>query len=283
MLESLLKYEQEFFNKELDKEDSVAFRLTLKADLRQTYFHAMETFFELFFALNPKGKGSFDDEMIQFNLTHSNWQDTYRKIKEITEVETALDFLDEKIKFQKIEITIGHYLFYIGIFPTENTNSEIIDKIPESIEAIKHGIKIFAADFINREEYNAYKHGLRIVPSITRMMFVRADKMEEKLEFDLTDSMSFYTKTKHPDELRVVTKLFDSERDYQMTIFCSNLIHNIVFHRRAAMKFESDAEKFTEIPILLFGKESIELCHKVNVDVQDIVYTVKKNEVDFPS
>jgi putative sterol carrier protein len=43
ILDDLPKYEKELFDKELDEEEKDQFRLTLKSDLRQTYFHAIET------------------------------------------------------------------------------------------------------------------------------------------------------------------------------------------------------------------------------------------------
>ncbi len=276
MLDNLPKYGEEFFGKELDQDDLIEFRRTLKSDLRQTYFHSIETFFELFFALNPKGKQEYDDESVLFALTNSNWQDTYRRIKDITKNENALDFLDERIEFLGYDITIGQYLFYMGIFSTDKFSPELFENIKESIEAIKYGIKTIAADFFNREEYNAYKHGLRIIPSASKFMLADAATMEVKMEWDLSESMSFYSKTNYPDELKVVTKVFDVERDYQMTYFCSNLINHLIFYRRIAMKFEGDKEKFEQFQITMFGKEPIEKCNKGNVSIQDLVYTVTR-------
>ncbi|MES2396320.1 MAG: hypothetical protein V4549_09970 [Bacteroidota bacterium] len=281
MLEDLPKYGKAFFGKDFDKEYTSTFRRTLKSDLRQTYFHAIETFFELFFALNPKDKDPEDAEFLLFTLTYANWQETFKKIKNITENENALDFLDEKMVYLGYNVTIGQYLFYTGLFSTEKFPKEFFDEVAESIEAIKYGIKTIAKDFVNREEYNAYKHGLRIIPASSKIMFTEVKTMEVKVEFDLTESMSFYMKTKYPDELKVITKLFDVERDFQMTYFCSNLIHHLIFYRRIAMKFEKDKEKFSKIPISMFGKEPIEKCNKINVEVQDLEYTITRTEKEI--
>lgn len=278
LLDNLDKFENELFGDKVDDEDREAIKRTLKSDLRQTYFHAIETFFELFFALNPKGKKVFDDEYVLFALTNSNWKQTYKKIKEITENENALDFLDEKIVFLNHRISIGHYLFYIGIFSTVKFPKEIFDNINESIEAIKYGIRVIANDFVNREEYNAYKHGLRLIPSATKFMIAEAKTMDIKMEWDISDSMSFYLKTKYPDELTVVTKLFDTEKDFQMTYFCSNMIHHMIFFRRIMLRFKKDKNKFEQFPITFFSKESIEKCNKINVKIQDLVYSVTRVE-----
>jgi hypothetical protein len=276
MLSNLPEYIKTLYGDNIDKEYKESIQRALKSDLRQTYFHAIETFFELFFALNPKGKKTFDDRYVLYSLTNSNWQATYKNIKEISENDSALDFLDEEIEFLGHKTTIGHYLFYIGIFSKEKFPQKVFDEIKESIEAIKIGIRIIASDFVNRDEYNAYKHGLRLIPSMSKLMIADANNMEVQLEWDISDSMSFYLKTKYPDELKVVTKLFDTERDYQMTYFCSNMIHHMIFFRRLMMRFESDKEKFDKIPITFFGKEPIEKCTRVNVGIQDLVYSVTR-------
>jgi hypothetical protein len=274
ILDDLPKYELDFFGKELDEEEKAYFRRTLKSDLRQTYFHAIETFFELFFALNPKGRKKFDDLNILYNLTNSEGPDTYSRITQIAENENSLEFLDEKIKFMGYEISIGHYLFYMGIFKAPSLSEELQYEINQSIQAVKYGIKIIASDFIHRQEYNAYKHGLRIIPATKAILFAKPETKEIKFKFDLNDSMSFYLKSKSPNELKIITKLFDIERDYAMTMFCSRLIHHLIFYRRMTMKFDKDAEKYPQFPITFFGKEPIAKCDKVNVSIQDIEYTV---------
>lgn len=86
--------------------------------------------------------------------------------------------------------------------------------------------------------------------------------------------MSFFLKTKMEDEVKIVTKIFDPDRDYQMTYFCSNLISNMVYYRK--MAFDSKKDPKSQIAIAFFGKEQISECHKINVEIQNLVYTVKK-------
>jgi len=274
ILENIEKFEAEFFKKELATDKKDDFRRTIKSDLRQTYFHAIESFFELFLSLNPKGKKVLDDENILFNLTNSNWKGNYKKIKEIAENEKALDFLDEEITVLDKKVSIGNYIFYMGLFNMDK-HPGLKTQIDNSIDAIKYGVKIIARDFTNREEYNAYKHGLRIIPAVSEIMFADIETMETKFGWDLTDSMSFYTPTKNPDELTVVTKLFDSERDYQMTLFCSNLISHMIFYRKMSMNKEKEKGN-GQIAVRFFGKEPIENCNKVNVEIQDLIHTVKR-------
>lgn len=276
IMNNLNDFESTLFGKDVDDDDRATIKRTLKSDLRQTYFHAIETFFELFFALNPKNQKEIDPDNVLFKLTYSRGSETYDKINEIAANEDSLDFLNDEIEYLNHKITIGHYIFYPGIFSKEKFPSEVFEQITESIEAIKYGMKIIAQDFVKREEYNAYKHGLRLIPASSKIMLADAETMDVKMEWDISDSMSFYLKTKYPDELTVVTKLFDFERDYQMTLFCSNMIHCMVFFRRMMYRFKGDDGKFDQIPIFFFGKDPIEKCNKTNVQIQDLVYKLTR-------
>ena len=268
------KYEVEFFGNELTPEDSAAYHKTLKSDLRQTYFHSIETLFEILFALSPTEKKGFDDENILLNITNSNQKETFNRIQKIAKDISELDYLDNSTTLNSEKISIGHYLFYFGILPNNKFPNEMFDEMKNSLESIKLGLQIIAKDFSNREEYNSYKHGLRIIPALKQFAFAAADNLEIKLSWNLSESMSFYYRTKNPDELKMVTKLFDTERDYHMAYFCSNLIFNMVYFRR--LHFYKESIKDDKIPILMFGKDEIEKCNKINVEMQDLVWTVRR-------
>jgi len=53
LLDNLSQYEATILTTSHLHEDQQELQLTLRSDLRQTYFHAIETFFELFIALKP--------------------------------------------------------------------------------------------------------------------------------------------------------------------------------------------------------------------------------------
>lgn len=93
---------------------------------------------------------------------------------------------------------------------------------------------------------------------------------------------TFYVPTKKIDELRVVTKLFDIVRDAQLTCFCSNLIHNMIFYRRIAFKFENDKDRFRQFEVRLFSKEQVDKIRIHNVKIQDLIHTIKKVEKILP-
>jgi hypothetical protein len=276
VLEDSTKFEIELFGEALEKEDSAAFKKTLKSDLRQTYIHSIETFFEIFFTLIPTNKLEFDDLNILFNLTKSNWRKSYEKIKKIASGEMSLDFLTNMINFKGHKISVGHYLFYYGLFGIKSI-TEFSDKVSESIEAIEHGIKILAKDFIDRDEYNSYKHGLRIIPALSQIAMADPKTMEMKKEWDLSDSMSFFCKTKCDNEVKIKTKIFDSDRDFRLTRFCSNMISNMIYTRKVSFYNEQFVKKNQKIAIAFFGKKEIDDCNKINVEIQDIIFTTRKN------
>src|SRR5690606_8817587 len=193
----------------------------------------------------------------------------YKKIEKIASGEMKLDFLDDKVTFNGYEISVGHYLFYFGTFDESKFNSEFVSSVNESIDAVKFGIRLIAKDFIDREEYNSYKHGLRLIPSVSELILADPKTMEVKVKWDLSNSMSFYSKTNNKDEVKIATKLFDTERDIKMTNFCSNMVSNIIFYRNIAMYPNDAAKKWDKIPILFFGKKEIEDCNNINVKIQN--------------
>ncbi|MVM42306.1 hypothetical protein GO730_39115 [Spirosoma sp. HMF3257] len=195
-------------------------------------------------------------------------------IREIAENETALDFLNETVTFMGYQISIAHYLFYPCLLPTGKFPDEVFEHVKESIDAAAYGIRRIATDFIDREEYNAYKHGLRLIPASSKLQFADPDTMKIQLEWDISQSMSYYVKTKKPGDIRIETKLFDSERDYRMTLFCSNLIYNLVYYRQV-MFYKPDDPK-AQLAIHFFEKEAIDECNKVNVPIQDLVFSYEQ-------
>jgi len=279
MLDNPDKYKNEFIEGESDNaEEKQSFRRVLLSDLRQNYFHCIETFFELFLALNPKGKRYLDDDIILYRITNSDYRRNYRKVEEIANNDKVLDFLNERFEVLGHDISIGQYIFYMGIFDKRKFPEEVFTMMNESIEAIKFGIPLLAKDFLRKEEYNSYKHGLRTINSAKAFIISKSNKKDEGLKFDLSESMSYYSKTKNADELKIYTTLFDSERDFKMTLFCSHLIYHMIEYRKISFNLNNPKIKKAQIPITFFDKEEIKKCCAVNVKIQDIVFTSKKNK-----
>lgn len=274
LLDNQHKYERYILTTRHLHEDRAELQLTLRSDLRQTYFHAIETFFELFFALKPIDAKLQDDHSLMVRLTNAKWQDNYKMIRDIAENDAALSYLDEQIDFLGHKISVAHYLFYPCVLPTGKFPESVFEHIEASVDAAKYGIRMIASDFIDREEYNAYKHGLRLIPAAQKLMLADPKTMEIQVEWDISQSMSYYVKAKEPGSIRIETKLFDSERDFSMTLFCSNLVYNLVYYRQLMMYSPDDDT--TQIAVHFFSRDEIEKCERINVPIQNLVYSFER-------
>ena len=226
--------------------------LTLRADIRATYFQAIETLFEMIFALEPEN-GHFVDADIWLRLSTSDFKKNYRKINKIAKGET--DFLDAKVAARKYsdgtqrKITLLEYVFFYF-----DTNKEMETIIKESSPAIKQALVLFAEEFSNREEYNAMKHGMRIFHSIEEFGFKLHSDENLSLKLDMSKSMTYIKQEKGAISLHTVP--LDTERDVKMTYICSSLIRSIVITRRAKFFEGKIAEEIISVPTVEGVKEA---------------------------
>jgi hypothetical protein len=274
---------KEFFEKSVhgspNSEELERYLRMLKLDIRQTYFHCMETMFTLLIALDPF-KFGFKDENLLHRITTIDIESVYSSIQTFSTNDKALNFLRKKMRFgnSKIYPHVGKYIFYKGIAEFNNKIVDTENEFDKSIEAIIHGLKILATDFSDRDEYNSYKHGLRLVPAMKKFMFADPHTLEPKIEFDISDSISFYKRQKRYDNsesIESVTRVFDTERDYQMTIFCSQLIMSMIEPRRAQY-FKDTIRTDGGLPVRFFDIEAIEKCA---TNAPTIVLTSKMTKI----
>ncbi|MCD8418731.1 hypothetical protein [Tenacibaculum finnmarkense] len=250
-------------------------KFIIQADLRQNYFHSIESFFEFLFAFLPnKGKVP-DNRNILRALVKSNWSQNYKKIEYIANGKMKLNFLDEMIDFLDHKVSVGHYLFYVGTFSKEKFNEEYQESVKKSIESIKKIIKTIAIDFSKRDEYNAYKHTMRVFPSFNSIHILDANTMEEQMNFDLSNSASYQIYNDKEKETIVKTKLFDPERDFKMTRICSRLIYNMVELRSIVFGDKKGKNENEKVALILFNQENIEDSIKHNVKIQDLSFSSK--------
>ena len=279
-LKTLLSSEKELNEKIKKLERGVSLtdntKFIIQADLRQNYFHSIETFFELFFALLPENNIVPDNKSIIKRLSTSNWRKNYDRIEAISNDEMKLDFLDNHISYLNNEVSIGHYLFYLGVFSREKFPNEVFDSINLSIEAIKKGIKIIANDFSQRDEYNAYKHAIRIFPSFKSLHVLNAETMEETINWDISNSASYQLYDDKNRKTTLKTKLFDSERDYQMTYFCSNMIYSMIFYRDLVFCDRKREENEKTFAMRFFSSDAIIKCSEHNVEIQNLSFSTEE-------
>lgn len=267
------KFYEEYLSKSINGYKSEDYSRVIKSEIRQTYFHSIETLFELIFAIYDFEKNDFFDFDIFFRLSNSNMKKNYSRINDFSKKVDSLDFLNKKtLNSQGKEIEIGRHLFYFGLDENSKIDNNIFEDIPKSIDAIKKGLKIIATDFSDRNEYNSYKHSLRIVPILKKFVIAKTEDMSVLKEWDLSESMSFLLRSKDLNNIKIVTKIFDFERDLCLTMFCSNLISNIILLRKASLRLKMD----TQLNIAIFGLEQIQNCAKLNVPLQNLIHDLKK-------
>jgi hypothetical protein len=247
-------------------------KFILQADLRQNYFHCIETFFEFFFAFMPVYGKAPENHKIVKQIVQSNWRKNYKKIDQIAVGKMKLNFLDNEIEIMGYKISIAHYIFYLGTFNLKKFDESFRIKVKSSTNALKKAIVELAKDFSKRDEYNAYKHTMRVFPSFNAIYFLDANTMEEKFKFDMSNSVSYQIYNDKDRETIVKTKLYDPVRDYQMTMLSGRMIYSMLSLREIVFNPKTDSENET-IAIRFFSDEDFGKFSKHNVEIQDLAFS----------
>jgi|BioPla2DNA2_1021312.scaffolds.fasta_scaffold40992_1 hypothetical protein len=271
ILKNLERFENDYFS-EVDGYKRDHFSLVLKTEIHQSYFHSIETLFELIFALLPENE-VITDHQIQYRLANSNWKKNYNTIRKISQDRNELNFLDEKISLSdNIHISKGHYIFYFGLYGNSKIQPELLNEIPLSLENIKSGLFVLAKDFTNRDIYNSYKHGLRLIPALKNIYLLERKTMQEVVKFDLSNSITFMTVNEKEKSIKYTTKNFDIWRDIELSKFAIGLISNIINLRRASLNLGEE-----QFPINTYPTDNFEVVDKGTNDLKEFSYVIKRN------
>jgi hypothetical protein len=244
----------------LDEIDEAEYIKTLRLEIRATYFQAIETLFELVFSLEPRGK-VIDNRHIWYFLSTSQWRKNYERIESIAAADTA--FLDREITASKtLKVPFVQYLFYFSL-----TNPSMLDAVRASFEPIKKFLVAFAAEFSDRDEYNAFKHALRILPMMQKVEIGPHGSEKPIVTLDMSNSMTYLVEEGESISFR--TKPLDTVRDMRMGLVCSYLISNIVRSRRAHFAKNLDGHLHT------FSEESFQSADERNVSWTNFRFTIK--------
>lgn len=213
------------------------FKLSVKMDIRMTSLMAMDTLFELIFALLPDYKQRIQDDNILHNL--SKKQQYYRDLGKYLNgskgrfeaLKWSIDYHNKK-KNTGYRCSVLRHLFYKGIF--ENQKEE---EIKHSIEVIEKLLKMLGKEINeNREELNSFKHGLRVFPYLKNFYIRDADEKDHEIQFDLSNSISYLTIDKHQKLRTINTSQLKPDRDLTLTAICSNLIYNMIITRKTDLE-----------------------------------------------
>ncbi|WP_421774251.1 hypothetical protein [Gracilimonas sp.] len=203
----------------------------LKYELHFTYFQQVEAIFELLFALQ-----NLDDKHIWIYLSQANGRENYSKIKSISEGELDLDE-------QKVHLTNGktrsflEWAFYAG-----NNHQMHNDELRESINKSNRLLKQAATDFVDRESYNSYKHGLRVLPLLDEVGRNDPRIAQKFNERDFANSFTYLENNNK--RLSEVTVTYDSNQDMERISFLSHLVMNMITMRRVQF-YKEDIMSFT--------------------------------------
>ncbi len=127
---------------------------TLRIEMRTNLFHAIETFFTLYFCLQPDANGNVDDLSLFHNISKKSFY--YEKIRKISDGTDDLSVLDKMVKFNREKVKFGQYLFYYAF-----KKEKFPPGLDECLESIKYGVRNLANEMHDTAEYNNYKHALR--------------------------------------------------------------------------------------------------------------------------
>lgn len=246
----------------------------LKSSMRMTYFHSIETLFELIFAIEQgitKEVNEHQDELILERLAASNFRKNLERIAKIANSDNEeLEKWDKLYKFKKVNepISLLRYIFYYILTP-DKTNFDVSywDKLEDSLKAIKSTLILLAKDFADRKEYNSYKHGLRVLPLSIKFQAFNTVTKKEILSMDYNNSMTFI----HTDKKKfcIITKWFDTERDFRMTIVVSDFISSIINIRKGIFFNTKEDKTLVEF----FDENLIKEFSKSNIRAKDLKIT----------
>lgn len=243
------------------------YKNAIKSDIRQTTYQAIETVFEVLFALVPNQNEKYEDNLME-RITLSSLP--YDKIRKIGSSKNALNFLDTEIKYKDNSTsTIGEYIFYLSI----NKRDEMKKQIHSSIKNIKVGLQIIAKEFSDRKEYNSYKHGLRIIPALKTFTIFENESKEKILDWDLENTMTYFEFDKKTEEMKYVTKGFDTKRDTRIISFCSVLLWNMIKIRDYILN--QNNYKDEKLSVFFTSEETINELNERSAKIGHLTYSKK--------
>jgi hypothetical protein len=220
------------------------FKRVIRTELHFLYFQMIETLFEIIFAIYEK-----DNRDLWLSLTFSDYKENYRRIAELNDYS---DLFTQKIKTeingQEKEIPMLRWVFYF-VYNLKLNDDEWV----KNLENIKKVLVMFAREFSDRGEYNAYKHSLRFYNSPFSMS-IGIDGTGVMQEIgSANDCITFLEEQKKKDvngnlqptgQIMKIKKPFDFERDYNLCLAIYSMIKTIVYTRKYSLLKEFNGKNF---------------------------------------
>lgn len=240
---------KEHLNRDLEDVDHDKYKKMLRTEVHFLYFQMIETLFEIIFAI-----ASHDNRDLWIALSFSGdrqtnfYSDAYRKIKDFSEDRLIDPRFNSEISTimqnKKVDMPLLRWVFYFH-YPT--TLSE--EEWEMNIKNIHSLLKMFAKDFSDRGDYNAFKHSLRFYNTPFKMGLSLTGSDKTIVMGNSGDSITYLEekKNKENDESHIykTTKPFDFERDFRCCLIINDLILNIIKTRKYSFLNEFHGKSFS--------------------------------------
>jgi len=215
------------------------YKRALRTEMHFLYFQMVETLFEIIFAVSKH-----DNRNLWLALTFSNWKDNYNEIVKLSETSYLFTSkIKTTISKNEIEIPLLRWIFYF-VYPSKMTE----DEWKNNLDKIKRLLLLFAKDFSDRGEYNAYKHSLRFYNSSFAMSIGLTGSQQMHTIGASNDSITYLEEQRKEQKgtgrILRTTKPFDFERDCNCCLVIYSMIKNIISTRKYSILTELHGKSF---------------------------------------
>lgn len=220
------------------------YKRALRTEMHFLYFQMVETLFEIIFAVSKH-----DNRNLWLALTFSNWKDNYGEIVKLSETSYLFTSkIKTTISGNEVEIPLLRWIFYF-VYPSKMTE----DEWKNNLDKIKRLLLLFAKDFSDRGEYNAYKHSLRFYNSSFQMSIGLTGSKNMHTLGASNDSITYIEEQKKKGQdgqfkptghILRTTKPFDFDRDTDCCVVIYEMIKNIINTRKHSLLPELNGKEF---------------------------------------
>ena len=215
------------------------YKRALRTEMHFLYFQMVETLFEIIFAVSKH-----DNRNLWLALTFSNWKDNYNEIVKLSETSYLFtNKIKTTISGNEVEIPLLRWIFYF-VYPSKMTE----DEWKNNLDKIKRLLLLFAKDFSDRGEYNAYKHSLRFYNSSFAMSIGLTGSQQMHTIGVSNDSITYLEEQRKEQKgtgrILRTTKPFDFERDCNCCLVIYSMIKNIISTRKYSILTELHGKSF---------------------------------------
>jgi hypothetical protein len=212
----------------------------LETEIHFTMYHALESMFAMAFALIKQPNS------VWVWLTTYSFPEFGKMINDVSK--SNISSISEKDELETIKI-----LFF------KNCSSEFVEQ-EETIEMMRklsHILQLCARELNNKNAYNSYKHGLRIVTGDIKLKLANE---KEEINDEIGERPGFVYLDKKSSSL--VPELYSFERSYKIIRLCWQMT-SLMINQRKIEYIEEDqgvieTTNFNDINIEdIFGKDEI--------------------------